>query len=254
VIRLDSAEVLSSQDQVAGGTQLSLRAMVWVVSLGVLAGCASFPGPDPRDPLEPINRRVFEFNDVLDAVIIRPAATAYSEAVPALVRTGVSNFFGNLADAWAVVNNLLQFQGRAATDSFARFHINTFIGIGGIFDVASDLNVEKHREDFGLTLGHWGVPAGPYIVLPVLGPSTLRDALAIPVDSKGDLILRMGTQESSVLYTLRAVDRRANLLRIDAIVDQAALDRYSFTREAYLQWRRARVLDDRDSDSDGKQP
>jgi len=149
---------------------------------------------------------------------------------------------------------LLQFEFRAAADSFARFHINSFIGIGGIFDVASDLDVEKHREDFGLTLGHWGVPAGPYIVLPLLGSSTLRDALAIPVDAKGDLTLRMGTQESGALYTLRAVDRRANLLRINAIVDRAALDRYSFTREAYTQWRRARVLGDRNPEDDGDQP
>lgn len=237
-----------------GRRRLSPRVVACSVVLAVLTGCASFPGSDPRDPLEPLNRRVFEFNDSLDTVIIRPVATVYRDAVPALVRTGVSNFFGNLADAWAVVNNLLQFEFRAATDSFARVHINTFIGIGGIFDVASDLNVEKHREDFGLTLGHWGVPAGPYIVLPLLGPSTLRDALAIPVDAKGDLTLRLGTQEFGALYTLRAIDRRANLLRIDAVVDQAALDRYSFTREAYMQWRRARVLGDRNPENGGDQP
>ena len=229
-----------------------------VLAAAILAGCAGIPGPNPRDPLEPFNRKMFEFNEGIDSVVLKPAATAYREGVPPLVRTGVANFFGNLSDAWAVVNNALQFRFREATESFARVHINTFVGLGGIFDVASELDIEKHREDFGQTLGRWGVPAGPYIVLPLLGPSTMRDALAMPVDAQGDLVFRMGhTQERTILYTLRAVDRRANLLRVGNVVEQAALDRYSFTRDAYLQRRRAEVFDhhrESEKNSDGAEP
>jgi len=243
---------------ISSSIRLLARAAACVAAAALLAGCAGIPGPNPRDPLEPFNRQMFEFNEALDSVVLRPAATAYREGVPPLVRTGVANFFGNLSDVWAVVNNVLQLRFREATESFARVHINTFIGIGGIFDVASEFDIEKHREDFGQTLGRWGVPAGPYIVLPLLGPSTLRDTLALPVDAQGDLIFRMGhTEERTILYALRAVDRRANLLRVGNVVEQAALDRYSFTRDAYLQRRRAEVFDhhrDSEKSSDGAVP
>ena len=226
-----------------------------LLAAALLAGCAGIPGPNPRDPLEPFNRQMFEFNEAVDSIVLKPAATAYREGVPPLVRTGVANFFGNLSDVWAVVNNALQLRFREATESFARVHINTFIGMGGIFDIASELDIDKHREDFGQTLGRWGVPAGPYIVLPLLGPSTLRDTLALPVDAQGDLIFRMGhTEERTILYALRAVDRRSNLLRVGNVLGEAALDRYTFTRDAYLQKRRADVFDHRESDNDGAEP
>lgn len=235
--------------------RFAARFAALLATAAIVSGCAGIPGPNPRDPLEPFNRQMFEFNDAVDSIVLKPAATAYREGVPPLVRTGVSNFFGNLQDAWAVVNNALQFRFREATESFARFHINSFIGIGGIFDIASEFDIEKHREDFGQTLGRWGVPAGPYIVLPLLGPSTLRDTLAMPVDAQGDLIMRMGhTEERTVLWSLRAVDRRSNLLRVGNVVEQAALDRYSFTRDAHLQRRRAEVFDQRESDNDGAEP
>jgi phospholipid-binding lipoprotein MlaA len=218
----------------------------------LLAGCAGIPGPNPRDPLEPFNRKSMEFNDQVDALVLKPAATAYRNGVPPLVRTGVANFFGNLHDVWSGVNSVLQFRIQDAEESFARFQINTIAGIGGLFDVASELNIEKHKEDFGQTLGRWGVPAGPYIVIPVLGPSTLRDTLALPVDTKGDLVWRMPHgDERTFLYGLRAVDRRANLLRLGDVVDQAALDRYSFTRDAFLQKRNAEVFDFKEKDTDG---
>ncbi len=222
-----------------------------------LAGCAGIPGPNPRDPLEPFNRSMFDLNERVDAIVLKPVAPGYRNAVPAVVRPGVANFFGNLQDAWSFVNSVLQGRIRDAGESFARVEINTIAGLGGVMDVASDLNIEKHKEDFGQTLGRWGVPSGPYIVLPLLGPSTLRDTLALPVDAKGDLVWRMPHgDERTGLYVLRAVDRRSNLLRLGDVINQAALDKYSFTRDAYLQKRYAEVQDFRSEpdDSAGEEP
>jgi phospholipid-binding lipoprotein MlaA len=239
----------------------SLQALMrWLVilSLGLLAvGCASIPGPNPRDPLEPMNRQVTRFNDGLDSILLKPAATAYQKAVPSLVRTGVTNFFGNLGDVWYFVNSVLQFRLQEAEENFARVHINTFFGLGGIFDVASELNIERHREDFGQTLGRWGMPEGPYLVLPFFGPSTVRDGLALWVDFQGDLVWVLPTSiaNRNVLYAVRTVDKRANLLRVGSVIDEAALDKYTFTREAYLQRRRSEVFDfKKQQDSDGAEP
>ena len=209
-----------------------------------LAGCASMPQPNPRDPLEPVNRQVYRFNEGLDSVLLKPVATYYREKVPPLVRTGVSNFFGNLGDAWSAVNSLLQFRLQDAEENFARFHLNTMFGLFGIFDIASDVNIERHREDFGQTLGRWGVPAGPYVVLPLLGPSTLRDTVALPVEWRGDLASRVTpTEARNAVYGVRVVDTRSNLLRVSSVLEEASLDKYSFTRDAYLQRRRAEVFD-----------
>lgn len=235
--------------------RLALRLAALSLAGAALAGCAGIPGPNPRDPLEPYNRKAQEFNDNIDAIVLKPTATFYREVVPPVVRTGVSNFFGNLQDVWTAVNSLLQFRVQDAEESLARVQINTIAGLGGVMDVASELNIEKHREDFGQTLGRWGVPAGPYIVLPLLGPSTLRDTAALPIDWKGDLVWRMPhTDERTSLYVLRAVDRRSNLLRLGDVVDQAALDKYSFTRDAFLQRRQAEVFDFRESGKDGAEP
>jgi phospholipid-binding lipoprotein MlaA len=233
-----------------------MRLAAALIALATLAGCAGIPGPNPRDPLEPYNREAQKFNDQVDSIVLKPAATMYREKVPPIVRTGVANFFGNLQDAWTAVNSLLQFRIQDAEESLARFQINTVAGLGGIMDVASELNIDKHKEDFGQTLGRWGVPAGPYIVIPLLGPSTLRDALAYPIDRKGDLIWQMPRgDERTVLYGLRTVDRRSNLLRVGDLVDQAAIDKYSFTRDAFLQRRQADVLDFKEGkDDDGAEP
>ncbi len=213
-----------------------------------LAGCAGF-NKNPRDPLEPFNRHVTTFNEGVDSMVLKPAATAYKTAIPPMVRTGVSNFFGNLSDAWSFVNSALQFKFQNAAENFMRLNVNTFFGLGGILDIASELNIERHREDFGQTLGRWGVPAGPYIVLPFLGPSTLRDTLALPVDRRYDLVQQVDPASARTsLYALRAVDARSNLLRIGNVIDEAALDKYSFTREAYLQKRRAEVFESKESD------
>jgi phospholipid-binding lipoprotein MlaA len=220
----------------------------------LLAGCAGF-NTNPRDPLEPMNRKVSEFNEGVDAIVLKPAATAYRNGVPPLARTGVSNFFGNLGDAWNFVNSALQFKFQNAAENFMRLNVNTFFGLGGILDIASELNIERHREDFGQTLGRWGVPAGPYIVLPLLGPSTLRDALVLPIERKGDpLHLLDPANTRNSLYVLRIVDGRANLLRVGSLIEGAALDKYSFTRDAHLQRRRAAILEGREAESEGSEP
>ncbi|HYD77868.1 VacJ family lipoprotein [Ramlibacter sp.] len=213
-----------------------------LVVLLALSGCASGPRANPQDPFEPFNREVSRFNEGVDAVVLKPGATLYREHVPPLVRTGVSNFFGNLVDAWSAVNSALQLKVRDAAENAMRFSVNTFFGLGGILDLASEMNIERHREDFGKTLGHYGVPAGPYVVLPLLGPSTLRDSLALPVDYGGDLVREVDSFNTrNTLYVLRAVDARANLLRVSDVLEGAALDKYSFTRDAYLQRRRALI-------------
>lgn len=209
--------------------------------LVLLQGCAI--GPNPRDPFEPFNRSVTRFNEGLDEAVVKPVAQAYQDVLPSPVRTGVSNFFGNLTEVWSFVNNVLQAKPQAAADSFMRFGVNTLIGLGGVLDWATEMRIERHREDFGKTLGHWGVPTGPYLVLPVLGPSTVRDAAALVVDSKGDLVTQIDNAATrNSLYALRLVDLRASLLRAGEVLDQAALDKYSFTRDLYLQ-RRGAVME-----------
>lgn len=224
------------------------RTGLWagLLALALLQGCAV--GPNPRDPFEPFNRSVTRFNDGLDEAIVKPVARAYQNTVPSPVRTGVNNFFGNLSDAWSFVNNVLQAKPQAAVDSFMRVSVNTLIGLGGVLDWATPMGIERHSEDFGKTLGRWGMAAGPYLVLPVLGPSTVRDAAARVVDAQGDLVMQINNVPvRNSLYVLRAVDLRAGLLRAGEVLDQAALDKYSFTRDAYLQ-RRGVVID---TDSNG---
>lgn len=213
-------------------------------ALLLLCGCASGPTANPRDPLEPFNRGVFQFNDAVDKAVLKPVATAYRDALPAPVRRGVGNFFGNLEDAWSFVNNALQLKGEAAADSLARFGVNTLFGLGGVLDVASEMRIEKHTKDFGHTLGYWGVAPGPYLVLPLLGPSSLRETVALPVDMQGDIVGNIGhVPTRNTLIVVRAIDTRSELLKATAMLEQAALDRYTFTRDAYLQRRLSTVYD-----------
>jgi phospholipid-binding lipoprotein MlaA len=208
----------------------------------VLQGCASAPNANPRDPWESFNRQVHGFNEGLDEAFVKPVAIAYQDVTPALLRTGVSNFFGNLSDVWSLVNNVLQLKPKESVETLARVGVNTTIGLAGVLDVATELKLEKHSEDFGQTLGRWGVPTGPYMVLPLLGPSTLRDTAALPVNWRGNLI--SGVDDSTVrnsLTALRVVDLRAGLLRTGRMIDSAALDKYSFTRDVYLQRRRSLI-------------
>lgn len=219
--------------------------------VALLVGCASGPQARKEDPLEPWNRQVFRFNDAVDRAVLQPVATTYKKVTPQPIRTGVRNFFANLKDGWSVVNNALQFKGQNAADSLSRFGINTFLGLGGVLDIASELGIERHSKDFGHTLGYWGVPAGPYLVLPLLGPSTLRDTAALPVDATGNLVSQL--PEESVrnsLLVVRVVDTRANLLGASAMLEEVALDRYSFARDSYLQYRRNAIYEGNPPESD----
>lgn len=227
-----------------GGLRRVVSGLGAALCLALLSACASGPAAHPNDPLEPLNRTVYQFNDVVDTALVQPVATVYQEVVPHLVRRGVRNFFSNLQDAWSGVNNGLQFKGEQSATSFVRFGINTFIGLGGILDVASEMQIERHTKDFGHTLGYWGVVPGPYLVLPLLGPSTLRDTLALPVDAKGNLlneIEHIPTRNS--MTALRLVDVRASLLGSAALLEAAALDKYTFTRDVHLQRRRSSIYD-----------
>ena len=224
-----------------------LRQALVVAVLASLTACATGPNVDPRDPLEPMNREVTKFNDAVDGVVLKPVATLYRDITPDPIRTGVNNFFENLRDVWSFVNATLQLRPREAAENFMRFNVNTVFGLGGILDVASEMGIERTRLDFGQTLGRWGLPAGPYLVLPIFGPSTVRDTAGLSIESKGDLVL--GVSDVPVrnsLYALRAVDTRANLLRATRLLEGAALDKYSFTRELYLQRRESQIEDLKD--------
>ena len=205
-------------------------------------GCATRPGSDPRDPIEPFNRSVSNFNDAADRVVLKPIATGYVQLVPDLVRAGVNNFFSNLGDAWTFVNSVLQLKPQEAGETAIRFGVNTLFGLGGLLDIASEAGIPKHNEDFGLTLGRWGVGAGPYIVLPLLGPSTLRDTVAFGVETNGNVLRRVDSEAlRSGLYVLDAVDTRATYLQAGNILEEAALDKYTFIRDSYLQRRRSLI-------------
>lgn len=234
------------------------RLLAAATLLLALAGCATVAHPNPRDPWEPMNRGVSQFNEGVDAMALKPVATVYRNHVPALMRTGVANFFGNLSDAWSSVNSLLQLDIQAAAESFMRVNVNTLLGLGGLLDIASDMNIERHREDFGQTLGRWGVPAGPYVVLPLLGPSTLRDTLALPIDRQGDPVRYVGSTWRNGLDITRAVHTRSTLLRATSVLEEVALDKYSFIRDAHLQRRRAEIFEKEAADpgagSDGAEP
>lgn len=218
--------------------------MAVLLALLMLQACATVSSPDRRDPLESMNRSVFEFNDTLDRVLMKPVATVYRDVTPSWMRTGVTNFFNNLEDVWSIVNNALQLRGQDTGDSIARVMVNSTVGLLGLFDVASDLNVERHTANFGLTLGRWGMQPGPYLVLPLLGPSTLRDTAALSVDWQGNVVNTVDDSATrNGLTATNIINLRATYLNAGSIVDGAALDKYSFMREAYLQRRRSQVFD-----------
>ena len=210
----------------------------------LLVGCASAPTANPKDPWEPMNRSVASFNDKVDDNVLKPLATGYRNVVPDLIQTGVRNVFNNFADMWSTVNNLLQLKPINTAESLGRVIVNTVFGIYGIFDVATYIKLERHPEDFGQTLGYWGVPNGPYLVLPLFGPSTLRDGASLPVDfavSPTQLIADIPTRNE--VFALRLISKRAELLKSGSMLEEASIDKYSFTRDAYLQYRRSQIYD-----------
>jgi phospholipid-binding lipoprotein MlaA len=216
-----------------------------------LTGCASVAVKNPVDPWESWNRGVSEFNDDLDNKFVKPVANAYVNVIPQFVRTGVNNFFFNLSGVWTVINSTLQLKPKTAAEAFMRLNINTFLGLGGLLDVASEMNLERHTADFGQTLGHYGVPPGPYLVIPFLGSSTLRDTLASSFISRGDLVWQLNSVPArNSLYALRLLDLRANLLRSSSVLEGVALDKYTFTRDVYLQVRRNDILDGKEPPED----
>jgi len=210
----------------------------------LLVGCASAPTANPKDPWESMNRSVARFNDKVDDNVLKPVATGYRNVVPDLIQTGVRNVFNNFADMWSTVNNLLQLKPANTAESLGRVIVNTVFGIYGIFDVATYIKLERHPEDFGQTLGYWGVPNGPYLVLPLFGPSTLRDGASLPVDfavSPTKLIADIPTRNE--VFALRLVSKRAELLKTGNMLEEASIDKYSFSRDAYLQYRRSQIYD-----------
>ena len=239
----------SSGPTVTTRTTASLGLVLVLVLSAALAGCTTIrdarAGPGQRlDPWENWNRKVFNFNDDVDRAVLRPVATAYSNVVPQPVRRGVGNFFSNFADAWSAVNNLLQGKFQQASEDATRVGANTLFGLFGVLDVASEMGLEHHYEDFGQTLGRYGVGAGAYVVLPILGPSTVRDAAAIPVDRiASPTAFFDGTRIPVGLTVLQIVNTRAGLLGATRVIDDIALDRYTFVRDAYLQRRRSLVFD-----------
>ena len=250
-----------------GSIATSLYARSWstvvrsgiALMLGISAGCANV---NPRDPVEPYNRVMYSVNDSIDRNVLKPVSEGYKFVVPRTVRIGVRNFFSNLEDVWIGANNLFQLKIGDALSDWMRVVLNSTFGIAGLYDMASDAGLEKHNEDFGQTLGWWGVPSGPYLVLPLFGPSTFRDAPALFVDSSAGAygaaagaiskdyanLVRFG------LISLNTINRRADALEATTLIDHAALDRYTFTRDAFLQRRQSLVYDGdppRENESNG---
>uniref|UniRef100_UPI0039F0D1F5 MlaA family lipoprotein n=1 Tax=Bordetella sputigena TaxID=1416810 RepID=UPI0039F0D1F5 len=211
-----------------------------------LAGCATVQNPDPRDPWEGFNRGVYTFNDKVDRAVLRPIAVGYTTVTPQPVQSCIHNVFNNFADIWAAANSMLQGRGTDAINTFGRFLFNTTMGVGGCFDVATANGAKRIPNDFGTTLGVWGVGQGPYVVLPFWGSSTIRDTAGLAGDFVGNQWTSVGAIDNvpvrNSLYGLWAVDRRASLLDATDTVDRVALDPYSFVRDAYLQRRAAMVL------------
>lgn len=219
-----------------------------------LAGCQTVQGVGTRieravdkvmgskgqrlDPWENWNRKVFAFNEKLDANVLKPVATAYSELVPAPVRTGIDNFFGNIGDAWSAVNLMLQGRFKPGVEQGMRFAVNSTLGLAGVLDIATEAGLEKNSQDFGKTLGHWGMGTGAYVVWPVFGPSSVRDSLALPVDWQvAPANLFDGGSKRVLITSLNLINTRANFLRAGEMLEGIALDKYTFYRDAYLQRR-----------------
>ena len=215
----------------------------------LLTACASIQQTErvaKVDPFERVNRAVFSFNETADEYVIKPVAEAYRFVLPEFVRTGVTNFFSNINDVLIAANNLLQGKPSNAASDIGRFLVNSTIGILGLFDVATDMGLDKNREDFGQTLGVWGVADGPYMVLPFFGASNVRDTVGLVVDIETDFMLntnKLDSDEKLAVNGLRVINRRADLLDAGQLLEDAAFDKYSFVRDGYIQRRRSQVFD-----------
>jgi phospholipid-binding lipoprotein MlaA len=216
-----------------------------VFLLAVLGGCATAGEErDPRDPFEGFNRGVYRFNETFDDYLAKPVATVYRKALHAEIRNRVSNFFANIQDIMIGANNFLQGKFEDGVNDWARFAFNSTWGLFGLHDIASDMGLEKHNEDFGQTFGRWGVPPGPYLVLPFLSSSTLRDGAGTVLDWWAAPLAEVEPDPLRfTLYGIYLVNTRSELLDATRILDEAALDKYVFQRDAYLQRRRSLIYD-----------
>ncbi len=220
-----------------------------LLAIGLAAGGCATVTPEngfhsKRDPYENFNRTMFSVNETLDQAVFRPLARGYETVVPELGRWMIGNVFANLGDLWTGANQLLQGKPVLAVSDLGRFAINTVFGFGGVTDMAADFGLRRHREDFGQTLGVWGFPTGPYLVLPVFGPSNFRDGIGLVVDMNADPLGQIssdGKRNNATL--LRAIDTRASLLKATNVIDDVALDKYLFIRDSYFQRRRGQVYD-----------
>lgn len=225
-----------------------MRSLAVLATAAVMAGCAT---TNSHDPFETYNRAVFEFNDKLDQAVLKPTATVYRDAAPYFVQVGVGNFFENLNDVWTGTNNFLQGKFEDGVNDFMRFSVNSTLGILGFIDIASPAGIPKHKQDFGTTLGVWGVPSGPYVVLPLMGPSTVRDTAALPVDFQGDPWSYVDPARTRYAGSaIRLVDKRAAALDAFNLIEEAALDRYEFIRDAFMQRRQSKINQSRERNDD----
>ncbi|WP_420991635.1 VacJ family lipoprotein [Cupriavidus sp. 30B13] len=241
-----------------------LARLLSALSLALLAtACASGPQASPADPIEPFNRAVFKVNDKLDEYVATPLAKGYRAVTPQPVRTAVTNFYSNIGDVGNFVNNLLQGKGVDAAESFMRIAINSTLGIGGLIDIATPAGLSKHSQDFGLTMGVWGIPSGPYLVLPLFGPSSIRDGVGLYVNFQISPTTWIDQDYRYGMYFLGFLDARTNALGATDLLSLAALDRYSFVRDAYLQRRQYLInggggklpqYDDDDASTDAASP
>ncbi len=229
------------------------RQLFLLVATAVLVGCASIPAgvePSPHDPWESFNRSVFEFNEGLDAYLLKPVVAGYRFILPEFVREGIYNFFSNYNDLYTALFNLLQGKPGFAFNDFMRVAVNTTMGLGGLIDLATPGGLEKHKEDWGQTLGVWGVPAGPYVVLPFFGPSNVRDTFGTVADLESDYLFRLlpNVALRNSITGLRVVNARNTYYEAGDLLDGAAIDKYSFMRDAYIQRREYQINEGRDDE------
>ncbi|MEN7529609.1 MULTISPECIES: VacJ family lipoprotein [unclassified Cupriavidus] len=200
-------------------------------------GCATGPNANPQDPLEPMNRAIFTVNDKVDTYVAQPLAKGYQYVTPSPARAAVTNFFNNFSDVGNFANNVLQLKGVEAAETMMRVAINTVLGIGGLIDIATAAGIPRHSQDLGLTLGYWGVPAGPYLVLPLFGPSSIRDGIGLAGSFYLDPAHYFDPAWRNTMFGINVINVRANMLGATDLLSQAALDKYAFVRDAYRQRR-----------------
>ncbi|MBU3576716.1 VacJ family lipoprotein [Polynucleobacter sp. UK-Kesae-W10] len=232
---------------------LQLKRVALLCLAAAMVGCASIPAgvqPSPDDPWEPFNRSVFEFNEGLDAYLLKPVVAGYRFILPEFVRDGIYNFFSNYNDIYTALYNLLQGKPGYAFNDFMRVAVNTTMGLGGLLDLATPGGLEKHKEDWGQTFGVWGVPAGPYVVLPFFGPSNVRDTFGTIADLESDYLFKyvkdVGLRNS--ITGLRVVNARNTYYEAGDLLDGAAIDKYSFMRDAYIQRRQYQINEGREDE------